>query len=129
VIPCGSKGSNPFVSAVFSVRPSSASGIGRGAILARGRARWGARGPLYRKPSTCRTDYPSAAWRLPSSLRQAVWMVGSCATRSREPGQARKGAAVSGVPGAPQGCPAGAGCRKSVGGLRVQDGVHGLFAL
>jgi hypothetical protein len=52
-------------------------------------------------------------------------MVGSCATRSREPGQARKGAAVSGVPGVPQEHPAGAGYRTSTGFLAVQDGVHG----
>src|SRR5918996_1180886 len=54
-------------------------------------------------------------------------MVGSCATRSREPGQARKGAAVSGVPGVPQERPAGAGYRASVGHLAVQDGVHGRY--
>ncbi len=52
-------------------------------------------------------------------------MVGSCATRSREPGQGRKAAAVSGVPGAPRECPAGAGSRNSNGGLRVQDGARG----
>src|ERR687891_280777 len=54
-------------------------------------------------------------------------MVGSCATRSREPGQARKGAAVSVVPGVPQERPAGAGYRASVGHLAVQDGVHGRY--
>jgi hypothetical protein len=52
-------------------------------------------------------------------------MVGSCATRSREPGQARKGAAVSGVPGVPQGRPAGAGCRDRTARSEVQDGPHG----
>jgi hypothetical protein len=55
-------------------------------------------------------------------------MVGSCATRSREPGQARKGAAVSGVPGVPQERPAGAGYRVSAGLAAVQDGVHGRFS-
>jgi hypothetical protein len=60
------------------------------------------------------------------STRQAALMVGSCATRSREPGQARKGAAVSGVPGVPQGRPAGAGHRAGAGASVVQDGAHGL---
>ncbi len=54
-------------------------------------------------------------------------MVGSCATRNREPGQARKGAAVSGPPGVPQGFPAGAGYRNSAGGVRVQSELHGHF--
>jgi hypothetical protein len=51
-------------------------------------------------------------------------MVGSCATRSREPGQARKGAAVSGGPRVPQGTPAGAGYRNGAGRSAVQDGAH-----
>src|SRR5918996_4330679 len=55
-------------------------------------------------------------------------MVGSRATRSREPGQARKGAAVSGVPGVPRECPAGAGYRASAGPPEVQDGPHGLLS-
>src|SRR5919106_1466686 len=50
-----------------------------------GRARWGARGPLYRKPSICRAEYSSAAAAGPGSPRQAASMVGSRATRSREP--------------------------------------------
>ncbi len=45
------------------------------------------------------------------SPRQAVLMVGSRATRNREPGQARKGAALSGAPGVPRECSAGAGYR------------------
>ena len=53
-------------------------------------------------------------------------MVGSCATRSREPGQARKGAAVSGGPRVPQGTPAGAGYRNGAGRSAVQDGAHDL---
>jgi hypothetical protein len=53
---------------------------------------------------------------------QPTSKVGSCATRSREPGQARKGAAVSGVPKVPQGGPAGAGFRDSDGRSRVQSG-------
>jgi hypothetical protein len=56
-------------------------------------------------------------------------MVGSCATRSREPGQGRKAAAVSGVPGAPRECPAGAGCRRSVGRSWVQGGVRGPLSI
>lgn len=52
-------------------------------------------------------------------------MVGSCATRSREPGQAREGAAVSGGPGVPQGRLAGAGCRDSAGCSEVQGEAHG----
>jgi hypothetical protein len=56
-------------------------------------------------------------------------MVGSCATRNREPGQARKGAAVSGDPGVPQGRPAGAGCRGSAGFAAVEnDGVAISFS-
>jgi hypothetical protein len=54
-------------------------------------------------------------------------MVGSCATRSREPGQARKGAAVSGGPRVPQGIPAGAGYRNGAGRSAVQDGAHDLI--
>ena len=94
-----------------------------------GRARRGARGPLYRKPPTCRADYSSAAFVRSGSPRQAAWMVGSCATRSHEPGQAREGAAVSGVPGVPQGGPAGAGYRVSAGRSRVNDEVHGPIPL
>jgi hypothetical protein len=81
--------------------------------------------PCRRKPSIRRADYPPAAVERPGSPRQAALMVGSCATRSREPGQARKGAAVSGVPGVPQGRPAGAGCREGDGRSTVQGGVHG----
>ena len=55
-------------------------------------------------------------------------MVESCATRSREPGQDRKVAAVSGVPRVPQDSSAGAGCRDSAGHSGVQDGVHGHLA-
>ena len=51
-------------------------------------------------------------------------MVGSYATRSRDPGQARKGAAVSGVPRVPQDSPAGAGYRASAGCTRIQGLVH-----
>jgi hypothetical protein len=93
----------------------------------RGRARRGVRGPLNRKPSTRRVDDPSAACGGPCSTRCAALMVGSYATRSREPGQARKGAAVSGVPSAPQGRPAGAGGRERGGHSGVQDGSHGHF--
>jgi hypothetical protein len=48
-------------------------------------------------------------------------MVGSYATRSREPGQARKGAALSGVPSVPLGVPARSqlpGQRRSLSGQR-----------
>ncbi|GEM_PF-2994595 len=55
-------------------------------------------------------------------------MVESCATRNREPGQARKGAAVSGVPGVPQGHPAGAGYRTGAGAPEVKGEPHGLFS-
>jgi hypothetical protein len=34
-----------------------------------GRARWGARGPLYRKPSIRRAEYSSAATVRPGSIR------------------------------------------------------------
>ena len=56
-------------------------------------------------------------------------MVGSYATRNREPGQARKGAAVSGPSRVPWGPPAGAGSRNSVGHVRVQSELHGHFVL
>jgi len=54
-------------------------------------------------------------------------MVGSCATRNREPGQARKGAAVSGEPRVPQGVLAGAGYPNSAGCSGVQGEPHGPF--
>ena len=54
-------------------------------------------------------------------------MVGSRATRSREPGQARKGAAVNGVPRVPRDGPAGAGYRERAGRTRVQGLVHVPF--
>jgi hypothetical protein len=56
-------------------------------------------------------------------------MVGSRATRSREPGQGRKAAAVSGVPSAPRECPAGAGSRESAGRSWVQDEARGPLDL
>jgi hypothetical protein len=56
-------------------------------------------------------------------------MVGSRATRSREPGQGRKAAAVSGVPGAPRECPAGASYRESAGRSWVQDGARGPLSI
>jgi len=57
-------------------------------------------------------------------------MVGSCATRNRESGQARKGAAVNGDPRVPQERPPGARCRGSVGFAAVEnDGVAVISSL
>src|SRR5688572_20198059 len=52
-------------------------------------------------------------------------MVRSCATWSRETGQGRKAAAISGVPGVPQECRAGANCRERADLVVVQDEPHG----
>ncbi len=84
--------------------------------------------PCTGNPRYAGLNYSPAACVRPGSTRCAALMVGSRATRSREPGQARKGAAVSGVPGVPRVSPAGARSRERVGRSWVQGEVHGRFS-
>ncbi len=70
--------------------------------------RRGVGGSLNPKSAICGAEIPPEAFRVGKRLPGRVMKVGSHATGAREPGQAREGAAISGISRAPWGSPAGA---------------------
>ena len=89
-------------------------------------ARRGVGGPLNPKSATCGADSPPEALRVGKRHDLGVMKVGSHATGTREPGQARKGAAISGTPCVPWGSPAGASgsCTSRFGEVEGGSVVH-----
>lgn len=71
-------------------------------------ARRGVGGPLNPKSAICGADSPPEALWVGERHDLGVLKVGSHAAGAREPGQARKGAAISGIPCVPWGSPTGA---------------------
>jgi len=84
-------------------------------------ARRGVGGPLNPKSAIRGADSPPEALWVGKRHDLGVMKVGSHATGAREPGQARKGAAISGIPCVPWGSPTGAS-RSCTSRSRVVEG-------
>ncbi len=90
--------------------------------------RRGVGGPLNPKSAIRGADNPPEASRVGKRLFGGVMKVGSHATRTREPGQAREGAAISGLSRAPWGSPAGALKKSTPRSGKVEGGRTAPFA-
>src|SRR5207245_11429493 len=96
----------------------------RRARLSRGRAKWGAGGPLHRQSALAgpnsRAEGRSLAWPRLTALK-----VGTCAAWVSEPRQVRKEAAVRREPGGAACIRAGAVNRGANWGTSIEAGVRG----
>ena len=106
--------------------------VGRGLPLS-DRARRGARGALYSKPSSCGAEFPpEGGWSSGLAPGLLVLKIGSCAAGDRESGQVRKEAALSGPSRVLRDRPVGAnvpghaGYRRSTAGARLAPSPHAL---
>src|SRR5206468_12515352 len=89
------------------------------------RARWGVSGALQPDTRSSGAELPPEGSALRASTPRVALMARSRAMGSREPGQVRKEAALSGLLRAPRASLAGATTRRARLGARCRRWVHG----